>query len=67
MKALGLSGRRVTVRNTPALVQRQMVLDQLAKDPAGGQGPRTIRKNIIHDTGVSLTRYEIALILPLPP
>ena len=56
-KELGLLGARSTTKSMLATDKRQLVLDQLAKDPAGRQGPRSIRENIIQDTGFILTRF----------
>jgi hypothetical protein len=40
--------------------KRQLVLDQMAKDPDRRKGPRTIRKDILAETGVLLTRDFVA-------
>jgi len=58
-KALGLLGSGTATRVTPAVVKRQMVLDQMSKDPTSRQGPKTIQEGILFDTGISLTRYVI--------
>ena len=55
-KALGLLGSKSATRNTPDLVKRQLVLDQMAKDPSSRKGPRLIRESITFDTGIPLTR-----------
>lgn len=55
-KNLGLLGSRSATRDTSDLLKRQLVLDQLAKDPSGRKGPRLIRESIVFDTGIPLTR-----------
>jgi hypothetical protein len=59
---LGLKGSSATTKSIPDVVKRQMVLDQMAKDPTGMQGPRTVKEGIAHDTGKNITWY-IAVIL----
>jgi hypothetical protein len=39
-------------------MKRQLVLDQMAKDPNRRQGPSMIKENIRFYTGYNLTRYE---------
>jgi hypothetical protein len=60
-KALGLKGSAATTKATPDAVKRQLVLDQMAKDPTGMQGPRTIKEGIAHDTGESVSRYVTSI------
>lgn len=55
-KALGLMGSRTTTRETPETVRRQMVFDQMTKDPSRMRGPRTNVENILADTGLRFTR-----------
>jgi hypothetical protein len=55
-KALGLQGSTVATRETPDVMKRQLVLDQMAKDPTSRQGPQTVREGIAFDTGIKLTR-----------
>ena len=57
---------RATVEDAgvPDAVKRQYVLDQMAKDPTGIQGPRTIKEGIAHDTGENITRYMMLLYHP---
>ena len=56
-RKLGLKGCSATTKSIPDVVKRQMVLDQMAKDPTGMQGPRTVKEGIAHDTGEKITRY----------
>ncbi|KAF8461775.1 hypothetical protein DFH94DRAFT_687610 [Russula ochroleuca] len=58
-KELGLLGSGTATRKTPVTAKRQMVLDQMAKDPTSRQGPKTIQKGILFDTGICLTRDYI--------
>ena len=46
-KALGLLGSKSATHNALNLVKRQLVLDQLAKDPSGQTGPRLICEDIV--------------------
>lgn len=55
-KALGLLGSKSATHNALNLVKRQLVLDQLAKDPSGQTGPRLICEDIVFYTGILLTR-----------
>jgi hypothetical protein len=57
-KAIGLKGSHATTKALPDAVKRQYVLDQMAKDPTGMQGPRIIKEGIAHDTGEILSRYR---------
>lgn len=59
-KDLGLTGSMLTTRQLSSTQKRQLVLDQLAKDPTRRQGPRTIREGILRDTGIMLTRDYVA-------
>jgi hypothetical protein len=58
--ALGLKGSAATTRTLPDAVKRQYILDQMAKDPTGMQGPRTVKEGIAHDTGENISRYVIS-------
>ena len=42
--------------------KRQLVLDQLAKDPLMRKAPDTIKENIRMETGYDLTRYVLILM-----
>ncbi|KAF9004997.1 hypothetical protein BDQ17DRAFT_1408386 [Cyathus striatus] len=55
-KAMGLNAGGLTTKYTPELVKRQAVLDAMAADPAGNQGPRTMREDIARKNGLILTR-----------
>lgn len=55
-RKLGLKGSGASTKALPEAVKRQMVLKQLAKDPTGKQGPRTIKEAIARDEGVHITR-----------
>ena len=54
---LGLKGSSATTKSIPDVVKWQMVLDKMAKDPTGMQGPRTVKEGIAHDMGEKITRY----------
>ena len=43
--------------------KRQLILDQMAKDPAGGCGPSLIKEAIAHETGIHLTRFVVNNVL----
>ncbi|KAJ2935155.1 hypothetical protein H1R20_g1901, partial [Candolleomyces eurysporus] len=53
--SMGLKGSTATSRDLPDETKRQYVLDACAEDPAGRQGPGSIRENIRLKTGVHLT------------
>lgn len=55
-KALGLKGSGHTTQELPPIEKRQLVLNQLAKDPAQRKGPQSIKEAIALETGVLLTR-----------
>ncbi|KAI0061719.1 hypothetical protein BV25DRAFT_1857161 [Artomyces pyxidatus] len=59
-KALGLRGSGAMTRATPDAVKKQLVLNQLAKNPMQKNGPRAIKEAIAAETGVHLTRDYIA-------
>ena len=61
-RKLGLKGSSATTKSIPDVVKRQMVLDQMAKDPTGMQGPRTVKKGIAQDTGENITRYATNML-----
>ena len=52
---LGLKGSGATTRALSETTKRQMLLKQMAKDPTGKQGPRTMKENIARDEGAHLT------------
>ena len=54
-KKLGLKGSSITTKSIPDIVKRQMVLDQMAKDPTRMQGPWTVKEGIAHDMGEQIT------------
>ncbi|KAH7904483.1 hypothetical protein BJ138DRAFT_1019103 [Hygrophoropsis aurantiaca] len=58
-KLLDLKGSSATTRSLPTTVKRQLVLDQLEKDPLNRQGPRTVREGIATATGQILTRQYV--------
>ena len=62
-KALGLLGSKCATRDTSDIVKRQLVLDQLAKDPNGRKGPRLIRESIVFDTGIPLTLWVTVVMM----
>ncbi len=53
---LGLTASGLTTKRLPETVKRQLVLDQLEKDPANKKGPKTVKEAIAFDTGIHLTR-----------
>ncbi|KAJ7592636.1 hypothetical protein C8J56DRAFT_929099 [Mycena floridula] len=55
-KDWGIKGSRVTMNELPETTKRQLVLDQMAQDPAGNRGPRTVKEGIARQTGIHLTR-----------
>ena len=55
-KAYGLLGAGATTRAMPLPEKRQLVLDELAKDPLSKKGPKTIGEGIVFNKGVHLTR-----------
>ena len=55
-RLLGLHGSRTTTRVLPVTVKRQLVLDQMSKDPARRQGPDLIKEGIAFDQGVHISR-----------
>lgn len=65
---MGITGSRIGTRDTPEVAKRQLVLDQMAKDPNSRQGPATIKEGIAFSTGVHLTRcdtFSLILIVQL--
>ena len=54
-KAYGLLGSGATTRAMPSSASRQLVLDQIAKDPTSKHGPKTIGEGIVFEMGVHLT------------
>ncbi|RDB20146.1 hypothetical protein Hypma_013119 [Hypsizygus marmoreus] len=58
-RELGLRGSGRTTQELPDSVKRQLVLDQLAKDPTGKIGAATVKTRIFRDTGIDLTREWI--------
>jgi hypothetical protein len=55
-RELGLRASGLTTRSLPDAVKRQLVLDQMAKDPEGKLGAKTIKAGIFKDTGIDITR-----------
>ncbi|KAH7902877.1 hypothetical protein BJ138DRAFT_976169, partial [Hygrophoropsis aurantiaca] len=55
-KKLGLNGSRLTTSALPESTKRQLVLDQLAKDPLNRRGPRLVKEAIAATSGQHLTR-----------
>jgi hypothetical protein len=55
-KAYGLLGSGATTQAMSLPERRQLVLDQLAKDPTSRQGPKTIGEGIVLNKGVHLNR-----------
>lgn len=59
---LGLTGSGATTRKISLPEKRQLIVDQLAKDPSSHRGPKTVQANILYETGVNLTRYVVLSI-----
>ncbi|KZP06766.1 hypothetical protein FIBSPDRAFT_914630 [Athelia psychrophila] len=59
MRGLGLSASGATTKMLPETVKRQLVLDEMGKDPLAKLGPRTVKDNIRDETGIHLTRDYI--------
>ena len=55
-KDLQLKGSGVTTKELAETIKRQLILDQMAKDPTSGWGPRLVKERIAFDTGIHLTR-----------
>ena len=60
-KAYGLLSSGATTRAMPSSEKRQLVLDQIAKDPTSKQGPKTISEGIVFEKGVHLTRLALCI------
>lgn len=56
---LQLHGSRTTSHTLADTVKRQLVLDQMAKDPGRRQGPDLIKEGIAFDRGIHLSRDYI--------
>ncbi|KAF8578513.1 hypothetical protein K439DRAFT_1648765 [Ramaria rubella] len=54
-----------TTQETPNVVKRQLVLDEMAKDPTRRRGPRIVREGIIRNHGVHLTREYVEMEMRL--
>jgi len=59
-RELGLKASHLMTKEVSDTLKRQLVLDQMAKDPAGKLGPRKIKVRIFQDSGIDLTREWIA-------
>ena len=55
-RKLGLKASRFTTLELNVSVKRQLILDQMVKDPKGRLGARTVKQGILRDTGIHLTR-----------
>jgi hypothetical protein len=55
-RQLGLLASGRTTLSLPDAVKRQLVLDQMAKDPEGRIGAITVKARIFRDTGIDITR-----------
>ncbi|KAH7903949.1 hypothetical protein BJ138DRAFT_1019807 [Hygrophoropsis aurantiaca] len=64
-QALGLHASGATTKTMSDTIKRQLILDQMAKDPTSHQGPRIIKENIALDTGIHLTRDWITMEMRL--
>lgn len=57
LSAWGLKAAGATAKDVAPEDVRQLVIDEMAKDPNQRRGPRTIKEGIQLDTGVHLPRY----------
>jgi hypothetical protein len=55
-RKLGLKASHLTTLELDVNVKRQLILDQMAKDPKGRLGARMVKQGILRDTGIHLTR-----------
>lgn len=55
-KNLGLMGSGTTTRTIPDGQKRQLIFDQMAKDPSRNRGPAMVKEAIAKDEGIHLTR-----------
>ena len=55
-RKLGLKASHLTTLELDVSVKRQLILDQMAKDPKGRLGARMVKQGILRDTGIHLTR-----------
>ncbi|KZP07458.1 hypothetical protein FIBSPDRAFT_762875 [Athelia psychrophila] len=60
LRMLGLFASGATMKGLPETAKRQLVLDEIGKDPLGKLGPRTVKDNIRDETGIHLMRDYIA-------
>lgn len=56
LRMLGLFASGATMKGLPETAKRQLVLDEIGKDPLGKLGPRTVKDNIRDETGIHLMR-----------
>ncbi|TFK58765.1 hypothetical protein BDN72DRAFT_966259 [Pluteus cervinus] len=59
LKDLELYAAGITTRRLPESTKRQLVLDQLGKDPVSSRGPKAVKEAITRNTGIHLTRSFI--------
>jgi len=57
-----IKGSRVTTAMMEELDKRQLVFDEMAKDPNAKRGPKTVKENIALISGVHLTRFDFQLL-----
>jgi hypothetical protein len=53
---LGLKCAGAATKELPTEQRRQLVLDQMAKDPTRRQGPSMVKEAIAFNTGIHITR-----------
>ncbi|KAF9554879.1 hypothetical protein CPC08DRAFT_643686 [Agrocybe pediades] len=58
-KLHGLHASRTTMKQLDEETKRELILEQLRKDPTGKVGPRVIKIRIFQDRGIHLTRCLI--------
>jgi hypothetical protein len=55
-RKLGLMGSGATAKSLPLVDAEQLVLNQVAKDPASNRGVQTIMNRVAFDEGIHLPR-----------
>lgn len=58
---LGIYAARGIKHRVPDHIKTQLVLDAITKDPSGRKGPRTIKREILYENKIPLTRCVLHL------
>ncbi|TFK51655.1 hypothetical protein OE88DRAFT_1628795 [Heliocybe sulcata] len=58
-KAFGLFSSGLQTKLLHESERRQLIVDQMAKDPTSRQGPMTVKEGVAYDNGIHLTRAVI--------